>query len=300
MTTINKLVKDIYEVLQTKGGWDEALSEFMGSEVRDLFNRRFLPSENGQQSSGLRLSQLGTPCKRKLWYKCNQSNEGESPHSGAYLKFIYGDLLELLLISLARAAGHTVEGCQEELSVAGIKGHRDCVIDGYTVDIKSASPTGFAKFRDGKLREDDPFGYISQLSSYVYAGRNSEVESHQTIGAFLVVDKVSGALCLDVYDFSNEIDQKEQEAQEIKDCVANENPPERAFEAVDDGYWNPKKKQFVTNGNKKLGIQCSYCEFKHICWSNLRTFMYSKGGNSVPVYYTHIVKEPKVMEVTNG
>jgi hypothetical protein len=43
------------------------------------------------------------------------------------------------------------------------------VIDGVTVDVKSASKYGFEKFLKHNLREDDPFGYISQLSSYVYA-----------------------------------------------------------------------------------------------------------------------------------
>ena len=81
-------------------------------------------------------------------------------------------MIEELALTVAMAAGHDVKGQQGKLNVHGIKGHRDAVIDGMTVDVKSASPYAFKKFKDGTLRDDDPFGYISQLSSYVYAGKD--------------------------------------------------------------------------------------------------------------------------------
>ena len=230
------------------------------------------------------MSNLGTPCTRKLWYQVNQPDDAEPLRPDTRLKFLYGDILESLLLSLAKAAGHDVWGEQDELSVAGIKGHRDAVIDGYTVDVKSASGFGFNKFEQNNLRSDDPFGYISQLSSYVYAGHQRDPDKvHPTIGAFLVVDKQSGKLCLDVYDLSEEVKGKEEEAEFLKTMTSMPNPPARAFSPVPDG----------TSGNMKLGTNCSYCQFKKTCWPQVRTFLYAK-----PRFLTEVARIPNVPEVT--
>jgi hypothetical protein len=168
--------------------------------------------------------------------------------------------------------------------VDGIVGHRDCVIDGITVDIKSASGRSFDKFAEGRLREDDPFGYISQLSSYVYAGRFSEVPSHPTIGAFLVVNKENGDLVLDVYDFKSELESKGAEIENIKQMASASQPPSRSFAPVPDG----------TSGNMKLGVNCSYCDFKKTCWPEVRTFLYANG----PRFLVSVKNTPKVPEAT--
>ena len=55
------------------------------------------------------------------------------------IKFLYGHILEDLLILLSRVAGHTVTEEQKQVDVEGIKGHQDCKIDGELVDCKSAS-----------------------------------------------------------------------------------------------------------------------------------------------------------------
>ena len=80
-----------------------------------------------------------------------------------------------------------------------------------TIDVKSCSSYAFKKFKEGRLRDDDPFGYISQLSSYVYAGKDDPLVTNKTHGAFLAVDKQNGHICLDVYDFSEELKTKEKE-----------------------------------------------------------------------------------------
>ena len=282
MPDIHNLVRDINKVIDDGGGWDATISKLAAEGFQDILDTR-LSSEREEHKPTLRLSALGTPCERKLWYSINDPDGREALPSSARLKFLYGDLLEQLLLSLAVAAGHDVQGEQDTLSVAGIKGHRDAVIDGITVDVKSASPFGYKKFAQGGLRDDDPFGYISQLSSYVYAGRNSDVESHPTLGAFLVVDKVNGHICLDMYDFGPEIDTKVDDVEHIKDMVRGE-MPDRSFEP------EPMGKA----GNMKLPMQCSYCDRKWKCWDNLRMFAYSHG----PAYLTTVVDEPRVPEVT--
>jgi len=231
----------------------------------------------------LSLSSVGTPCKRKLWYKVNKPKEGESLRPSTLLKFFYGDMIEELILSLAKASGHTVEGEQSKLNVFGVKGHRDAVIDGMTVDVKSCSSYAYKKFKEGKLKDDDPFGYISQLSSYVYAGKDDPLVTNKTHGAFLAVDKQNGNVCLDVYDFTKELETKGEEIKEVKSVVEGDIPKEK-IDPI------PQSK---TSSNKKLSMQCSYCDFKYLCWDNLRTFIYSYG----PEYLTHVETEPKVPEI---
>lgn len=280
MKTIDTLVEDMYAVIDGNGGWDATISEYFRKELGNVVDTRL--GEEDQPRGTLRMSNLGTPCRRKLWYEVNRADEGEPLSAPTKLKFLYGDILESLLLSVAKAAGHDVRGEQTELSIAGIKGHRDAVIDGITIDVKSAAPYSFQKFANGQLRSDDPFGYISQLSSYVYAGhRDTPDEVHPTLGGFLVVDKVNGKLCYDEYDFSEEIQGKEEEAQRLIDMVAGD-MPDRSFAPVPDG----------SSGNMKLGVNCSYCSFKKVCYPHLRTFLYSNG----PRFLTHVARLPNVPE----
>jgi len=283
---ISTLVQDIYKELESRGGWDQAITDYFLELMKDFAETRMQTLEDQEERGPtLRLSQMGAPCKRKLWYSINNQDKAASLPPSTLLKFKYGDIIEALVLSLAKAAGHKVEGEQDVLYVEGIKGHRDAVIDGVTVDVKSASSYAFKKFESGGLRDDDPFGYISQLSSYVLAGRDHEVESHPSLGAFLVVDKQNGTLCLDMYDLGPEIDSKVEEFQYIKEMVTKPEPPERSFTDEPDGK----------SGNRKLCVQCSYCDYKSSCWPKLRTFLYS----GKPRFLTEVSREPKVPEL-NG
>ena len=281
MKKIDTLVRDIYKTVEGKGSWDSVVGSTFGSNLSSVASQRF---SSPQEPRGyLSLSSVGTPCKRKLWYKVNKPKEGESLRPSTLLKFFYGDMIEELILSLAKASGHTVEGEQSKLNVFGVKGHRDAVIDGMTVDVKSCSSYAYKKFKEGKLKDDDPFGYISQLSSYVYAGKDDPLVTNKTHGAFLAVDKQNGNVCLDVYDFTKELETKGEEIEEVKSVVEGDIPKEK-IDPI------PQSK---TSSNKKLSMQCSYCDFKYLCWDNLRTFIYSYG----PEYLTHVETEPKVPEI---
>ena len=281
MKKIDTLVKDIYKTVEGKGGWTSLIGESFGKGLATTANQRF--SEPQKHRGYLSLSSVGTPCDRKLWYKINKPKVGEPLRPNTLLKFFYGDMIEELALSLAKASGHKVEGMQDRLDVHGVKGHRDAVIDGMTVDVKSCSSYAFKKFKEGRLREDDPFGYISQLSSYVYAGKDDPLVTDKTQGAFLAVDKQNGHVCLDVYDFSKELKKKEKEIAATIKMVGGKIPGKK-LKAV------PQSK---TSANKKLGMVCSYCEYKQDCWDNLRTFIYSYG----PEYLVEVHTEPKVPEV---
>lgn len=278
---LDTLVEDIYEVIEGKGEWDKAVTEFLSSSIANAAEARF--SQEQKPRDYLSLSAIGSSCDRKLWYKLNQSEDAGAVSAEMLGTFFYGDLLEALVLSLAKAAGHTVECMQEEVNVFGVVGHIDAVIDGVMVDVKSASSYGFQKFKNHNLREDDPFGYISQLSSYVYAAKDNPKVKNKTDGAFLVVKKDRFELCLDRYDFTEEIDNKEVEIERVKAIVAGSMPEDRL----------PLVPQSKSSPNTQLSSTCGYCDFRRVCWPEARTFLYSTG----PAYLVDVVNEPRVTEL---
>lgn len=281
MRSINTLVKDIEAVLLQKGGWDKAAEEYLLQNIGEAAMRR-LSTPSGASYRGLRMSNVGSPCLRKLWYYVNlpETTSTDLTPSMA-LKYFYGDIIESLVLSLAKAAGHDVQGEQDEVTVEGIKGHRDCVIDGVLVDVKSASSQGFSKFKYNQLKSDDPFGYIPQLTGYLYGAKDDPKVTNKHQAAFLAVDKSLGHIVLDMYDLRDEVEDYRDKVIKVKTIVndTSKTPP-RAFEDVPDGK----------AGNMKLGSACSYCDFKQLCWPGLRQFNYSTG----PRWLTKVVKTPDI------
>lgn len=271
MKTIKTLISDIQSRLTSGKPFDaETVDQFSHNLAKKLANR--LSEERGKPS--LRLSNLGTKCDRKLWYSINHPELAEPLSPSTRLKFLFGDILEEVVLFLARAAGHNVEREQEEVEINGVKGHLDAVVDNELVDVKSASSFSFRKFKDGGLKSDDPFGYLDQLGSYGAAlGKDR--------GHFLAVDKALGHLCLDTHevgkkDYAKLVDQKRQ-------LLSQTTPPPRGY--ADEPYGE--------SGNRKLGLSCSYCPFKLVCWPGLRIFQYSRG----PVFLTRVDRQPEVREL---
>jgi hypothetical protein len=250
--------------------------------VKDISER--LLKSNRKREPVLRMSSIGRPCERQLWYSINNPEKGEPLRSEHHLKFIYGSIVEELLLFLAELAGHEVKGRQDEQEIEGIKGHRDAIIDGTLIDVKSASSYSFKKFKEGKLSEDDPFGYIPQLLSYLEASRPSDELEEKDKAAFLVVDKTLGHITLDFHERKSDFNWSEF-FKSKKELVAQEIPPEKAFEP----------EPFGKSGNLKLGTNCSYCSFKRHCWPESRTFLYSYG----PVHLVNVENEPNVLEITD-
>ena len=280
MKKIDTLIKDMEDTILGLNGWDHLLSLKMGDRIGKAATLRF---KAPQKPRGyLSFSSIGSPCKRKLWYKINEPGIARPLSPADLLKFFYGDMIEELILTIAESSGHTVKGQQDRMRINDLAGHRDAVIDGMTIDVKSASPFSFKKFVEGNLREDDPFGYISQLSSYVYAAKDDPLVTNKTHGAFLVVDKVNGSLCLDVYDFTPELEQKEKEVDQVKDMVKGE-IPDRGFDPV------PQSK---TSPNTKLHPSCGFCEFNKKCWPEARRFVYKTGD----VLLVDVVTTPNVPE----
>ena len=227
----------------------------------------------------LRFSSLGKK-DRQIWHIA-KGTPSEKMQPNTFMKFLYGDIIELIVLFLAKEAGHTVENEQGEVEVEGVKGHIDALIDGRVVDVKSASSFGFQKFKNHKLLEDDPFGYVQQLSGY------SNVLTPEEAPAFLAVDKVTGNM--HVMELSTSITTTHpplDRIQHLKKIVASSEPPPHCYDTVPDGK----------SGNMKLDTGCGYCQFKNSCYPGLRTFIYSNG----PMYLTRVVKLPDVTEATGN
>ena len=282
--TLDTLVQDIYDKLDTL---TEGKSLNVSEETADAFGEAMKKAllhwsaEHPVDKPTLRMSNVGKP-NRQLWYDMKAENKKNNFTAPVQLRFLYGHILEEVVLFLARLAGHEVTDEQKEITVSGIKGHMDCKIDGEVIDIKSASGYAFQKFKNGTLAEDDVFGYMAQLAGYEKAEKS-------TGGGFLAINKENGELAL----FKpQELDKPNITAKikKVKSEIKDSTPPDFCYQPIPDG----------ASGNMKLPRMCGYCPHKFECHKDandgkgLRVFEYSKGLT----YLTTTVKEPKVNEIT--
>jgi hypothetical protein len=275
--SINTLVSDIYDTI-SKPIPEEQVEE-LGHSLIAMLKRRL--SSSLAPRGTLSMSNFGSKCKRQLWYKVNMPDKAEPLEPKARLNFLAGDIWEELLLFLAKAAGHRVEGEQDTMNLHGLIGHRDAVIDGVTVDVKTANSRSMEKFKNHQLEKDDPFGYLDQLNCYISAGSNDPLVEVRGEGAFLVADKERGGLVLDRYRHTPVTEQDVRSTQEL---VCSESLPKRRYVPVPDGK----------SGNQVIDMPCRYCPFKEECWADanggqgLIKYIFSTG----PKWFTKIVRTP--------
>jgi hypothetical protein len=281
---LENVVPDIYKMLESISQGEplpiteEALDETMAS-MKEAIMHWATPRKRDTDFT-LRMSNVGKP-QRQMWYEKRDTDVNSEVDGPTQIKFLYGHILEELVLMLVRMAGHEVTDEQKEVTVNGIVGHMDCKINGQVVDVKSASKFAFNKFKNGTLNSDDPFGYLGQLAGYEKAEGTED-------GGFLVINKESGELCMFKPD---DLDKPNIETtiDSLRTNLELDNPPELCYTPIPDG----KK------GNMKLPKGCTWCKYKHECHKDandgkgLRTFKYSTGYT----YFTDVVVEPKVEEV---
>jgi hypothetical protein len=285
MKQIETLVEDIYNLFSLdpidmdEDKVDEHIDTF--GEMLKVHIKDFL-YEKPKDRGNLRLSGIGKP-DRQIWYDVNKPLEDNQLKPSTRIKFLYGYILEELLLLCASVAGHKVTEQQKEVVLGGVKGHQDSMIDGVLVDCKSASGPGFDKFKYHRVAEDDPFGYIAQISAYAEANGVDRA-------AFLAINKSTGEVCLSPVH-KMEMINAENRVEHLKGLVKNPAVPARCYPDLPDGK----------SGNYKLGVGCVYCSHKQHCWSDandgmgLRVFNYAKGRR----YLTRVSKQPEVEEVIN-
>jgi hypothetical protein len=281
---LNTIVPDIYELLENLSNGEplpiteEALDETMAS-MKEAILHWATPRPRDTDFT-VRMSNVGKP-SRQMWFEKRDPKGRGSVDGATQIKFLYGHVLEEIVLMLVRMAQHSVTDEQKEVTVNGIVGHMDCKINGQVVDVKSASKFAFNKFMKGTLADDDHFGYLGQLAGYEKAEGTNE-------GGFLVINKESGELCMYVPDDLDKpnIDTK---INTLLDELKLDTPPELCYTPTPDG----KK------GNMQLPKGCTWCKYKYECHKDandgagLRTFKYSTGYK----YLTHVEAEPKVDEI---
>jgi hypothetical protein len=281
---VDTVVDDIYETLSCLCDSeelvisDEQVEEF-GERIKKALKSWATPHK---ERTSLRMSIIGRPMRR-LWYDLKNGNLAHNrTHPSVFIKFLYGHILEELVLLLVKLSGHQVEDEQKEIEVDGVKGHMDCKIDGQVVDIKTASSFAFKKFVEGTLHDDDPFGYMAQLAGYETAEGTDE-------GGFLAMNKESGELALYQPGPLVKINIKDK-IKSIRSAADLDKPPARCYNPIPEGK----------RGNMRLPRQCVYCPYKMECHSDanngygLRLFKYSNGIK----YFTRVVSMPKVLELT--
>lgn len=254
---------------------------------------RQLRREKGEYR--LRMSGLGRPLCQQL---VERSGMREEMDYNGVLRFLFGDIVEALMMLLLREVGAKIVSFQEsvELEIAGqqIRGTLDLVLEDElgqkkVWDIKSASEWAFNyKYSGGydKLKEDDPFGYVMQ--GYLYAEATG-----LPFGGWIVVNKSSGqVLIVEAPDWQEE-DRKAylKDAEQRVRILTDPKSEVVKFDAEVETY--RADGEIVKTGNKTLPKQCGMCGYRSHCWPDaiLHDKVTSKAKNPPQVWYSDLKKK---------
>jgi len=276
----------VYSFLQKamKGESDmaEDIREQVAQDVKAALEKQF--SGPSRDEFKLRMSNIGRP-KCQLWFEKNDSEDKTPLPPHFLMNMIIGDIVEAVFKGLLRAAGISFTD-NEKVTLkledgTEINGEFDMVLDDAVDDVKSASPWSYQnKFASSAaLADGDSFGYIAQLVGYSRA-------AGKRMGGWWVVNKANGEF---KYVPAEDIDEATvlSEIQDTVSYINNDEPFQRCFEPVSETHYRKP------TGNKKLGIGCSFCSYKHKCWPGLKTMpaVMSTAKNPPMVDYVELAPE---------
>lgn len=262
----------------TTRGW---FTDELALDLSNNITKRLQSQYNDIDKPSLRMSKLGPVCPKALWHSIHTPELAEPLPPWAEFKYSFGHIIEAQAISLAKASGHTVTGEQDELVLDDIRGHRDCIIDGYIVDVKSSSSRGMDKFKRKYQTTLDDWGYLSQLDAYMGASANDDLVLVKDTAYILAIDKQLGHMVL--YEHSFRKEHIHQRIRSCKETIGLSRAPSCTCGILPEGK----------SGNYKLDVKASYSQYKHCCFPRLRTFLYSDG----PRYLSHVERKPDVIEI---
>ena len=242
-----------------KAVMSDATIEKIGQDVMDALKRQF-GGGNKRKEFALRMSNVGRP-SCQLWFQKNRPDEATPLPSNFVMNMMLGDIVEAIfkgLLTEAKVAFEDADHVALEIPEADvtIKGTYDIAIDGAVDDIKSASTWSYTnKFVSfDTVSESDPFGYVGQLAGYAKA-------SGKKVGGWWVINKNNADfkyIPATGIDLSKEITKLKDTAKRLA-----KNKFERCFKAEDETF------RGKLTGNKILGKDCSFCEFRFECWETL-------------------------------
>ena len=282
------LISYLVNVLDGKAEMPSYLFDEFADLSRKALEKHFTRKK---EDFRLRMSNVGKPlCQLQMQAK---GVEPEKPSHDFIVRMIIGDMLEALVIVLLKAAKIEVKSQHQKVSLGvgdrQIEGEYDIELDDGIYDIKSVSPFSFttkfnADYGYDKIKLSDSFGYISQGHGYGMA-------ANKPFKGWIAINKTTGEI---VFTDSKHTDEEKKEVYSkiynTSVALLDEKPFERCFTDVEEVYYSKP------TGNRTLGIECSYCPYKHDCWDNLefRRQLPSKGKNPKWIWYTKI--DPKWTE----
>ena len=276
----------VYSFLQKamKGESDmaEEIRDQVAQDVKAALEKQF--SGPSRDEFKLRMSNIGRP-KCQLWFEKNDSEDKTPLPPHFLMNMIIGDIVEAVFKGLLRAAGISFTD-NEKVTLkledgTEINGEFDMVLDDAVDDVKSASPWSYQnKFASSAaLADGDSFGYIAQLVGYSRA-------AGKRMGGWWVVNNAKGEF---KYVPAEDIDEATvlSEIQDTVSYINNDEPFQRCFEPVSETHYRKP------TGNKKLGVGCSFCSYKHKCWPSLVTkpAVLSTAKNPPMVDYVELAPE---------
>lgn len=278
MKSIDTLVDDIHS---TVGAVEDVvfpnnMTHGIGDAYVKQVNKRAVKKRDPKT---IYFSELGDVCQRRMWFKHHTPEKGEVLRPETRIKFLYGDMLESLVLQLATDAGHDVSAEQQEVEYVNdatgwrVRGRIDAVVDGVVVDVKSVTKQSERKFHDGLV--DDPFGYLGQLNGYATVLKNPNM-------GFLTIQKELGHI--NYFPFTADAEMFGHGFARAVKAIDRDDPVEKVMASVP---------QSPTSKNEKLCATCSYCPFKASCFPDVRAFAYS---NKVE-WLTKVVDTPRVHEI---
>ncbi len=269
------------DAINGKSAMSEEVIDQVGNDVKDALRKQF-GGGNQRGEFRLRMSNLGKPTCQ-LWFEKNKPELASPKPNNFMMNMMLGDIVEAVFKGLLRGAGVKYEEPEHvSLDVDGtnISGTYDLVVDGAVDDVKSASGWSYDnKFTNfDTLREGDSFGYVSQLVGYAKAAKKK-------IGGWWVVNKANGKFKY-VSAQNAEVDYEMKRIRATVETVKH-NKFARCFEDSAE-TWRTKP-----TGNRRLGVICGFCDYKHACWKNLKELpsVMSKAKIPPTVYYTELKEE---------
>ena len=274
----------------------EELIEEFGEAGKLALKKQFVEERNSKFTK--RISNIGKPLCQLKMEKQNIQQEGQPYNSK--MRYIFGDLIEALAVTILKASGVNINSSQKKVKYKSnkinIEGTYDIEIDNTIYDIKSASPYAFEhKFGEeggfNSIAEDDAFGYLSQ--GYLYSESVGK-----KFGGWIVINKSTGEwLVTETPAEDSKYKKKAISLAENNVNALDEGEPfRRCYDDVEETF------RKVPTGNKILGVVCSFCPYKFPCWGEDKLQylpqQQSKGKNPKWIYYTELNNPKEINENT--
>ncbi len=275
------IIDKIYEFLNLdadKGIDDIVMGQYVDDVTHGIVRQCFKKREDKRT---LRLSGIGK-CLRGQAYNILGYDKDDYLPPRTKMTFLFGDIIEAIIICLANHAGCDIYEQQAEVVLAGIIGHIDGIIkdengDEYVVEVKSMSTASFDMFKRNGMT--DTFGYVSQANSYAVAYGCKGI-------VWVGMNKNTGHLHEEVRLLDKKLGQDTVDnISALRDCIT---PTEFKQMTPTQETWYRKP-----TGNMKLDFVCSYCNFKATCFDNITS--YKRKGK-----ITHYVGKMIKCKATDG